>query len=170
MKVSGWHGGPKRITGPFRPSASSEGYGVYISENRELAEFFGHPHRVEAIVHHPLIVDHEDLPALEGHLMRGWFEYMRPSVWINANYEASKHCDMLDLDQFVDPEGYYEVLKNCFSEALTGILRASGYDSVKISMYGGRIPDSVKVSDILRKIDLTWWVIFDPRKIKFSRR
>jgi hypothetical protein len=169
MKIAGWHGGPRKIVGSFRPSPSSEGTGVYISENRELAEYFGHPHAVEANVRHPLIVDHEDLPGLEGHLMRGWFEHMRPSVWISANYEASKACGLLDLEYDEDPEAYLEALNHCFPDALTAVLRASGYDSVKVSLYAGRVPDQIKIPAEIREQDVTWWVVFDPKKVKFRR-
>lgn len=166
MKITGWHGGPKKLTGRLKETSSSEGRGVYIAQDQEFAKFFGHPHRVVATVERPLFVDHEDLPVLEDRLMWGWFNQMRRSVWIDANRHASESCGLLDLDYDQDPTGYLELVTECIPSAITDYLLERGYDSLRITVFGGRIPDSVDIDPALRKRDIVWWVVFDPAKVR----
>jgi hypothetical protein len=169
MMVSGWHGSDRKIEGPLRATCSSEGCGVYFSDTKAFAAHFGRPRRVLASVRRPLVVDGEDMPALEGNLHLGYFrDSARDSEWIRANYYAAEKADLLMVDRDRDREIYFERLFGRFAVALTEHLRRHGYDSILFKLQVDRLPDRFREDPKLAGREIQWWVVFDARKVELD--
>ncbi len=169
MMISGWHGTDARLKGPLQGTCSSEGCGVYLSDTKEFAAKFGRPRRVLASVRRPLVVDGEDMPALEGNLHLGYFrDSARDSEWIRANYYASDAADLLDFDRDRDPQTYFDRLFTRFGPALTAYLKKRGYDSLLFKLQVDRLPDRFREDPKLAGREVQWWVVFDARKVELD--
>jgi len=169
MMISGWHGTDAKIEGKLQATCSSEGCGVYFSDTKAFAAKFGRPRRVLASVRRPLVVDNEDMPALEGNLHLGYFrDSARPSMWIRANYYAANYADLLDFDADRDRELYYEILFKRFAPALTYFLKREGYDSLLFKLQVDRLPDRFREDPKLQGREIQWWVVFDARRVELD--
>lgn len=169
MKIAGWHGGPRNLDGPLKGTCSSEGCGVYFADTKAFAAHFGFPHHVIASIRNPLVVDGEDMPALDGNLNLGYFrDSARKSPWILANYFASASADLLNVDKDRDRELYFERLFGRFAPALTTYLRDHGYDSILFKLQVDRLPERFSQDPKLAGKEIQWWVVFDPRKVTLA--
>lgn len=169
MKIAGWHGGPRNLDGPLKGTCSSEGCGVYFADTKAFAAHFGHPHRVIASVRNPLVVDNEDMPALDGNLHLGYFrDSARDSEWIRANYAAATAADLLLVDHDRDRQIYFERLFARFGPALTNYLRRRGRDSILFKLRVERLPERFSADPKLAGKEIQWWVVFDSSKVELD--
>lgn len=167
--IAGWHGGPRKLDGPIRSTCSSEGCGVYFADTKAFAAHFGYPHRVIASIRRPLVVDGEDMPALDGNLHLGFFRDSAPDTeWMRANYHASEKADLLDVDPDRDRQVYFERLFGRFGPALTSYLRGKGYDSILFKLRVERLPERFSQDPKLAGKEIQWWVVFDERKVELD--
>jgi len=168
MMISGWHGTNAKLDGPIRATCSSEGCGVYFADTKAFAAHFGRPRRVLASVRRPLVVDGEDMPALDGNLHLGFFEMVAPTEWIRANYHAAEKADLLNFDRDRDRQTYFDRLFTRFGPALTAYLRKRGYDSLLFKLQVDRLPDRFSSDPKLAGREVQWWVVFDDRRVELD--
>ena len=169
MKIAGWHGGPRNLVGPLRGTCSSEGCGVYLADTKAFAAHFGYPHRVIASIRNPLVVDGENMPALEGNLHLGFFRDSAPdTTWMRANYYASEKAELLDVDPARDRQLYFERLFSRFGPALNAYLRKRGYDSILFKLQVDRLPERFSQDPKLAGKEVQWWVVFDSAKVQLD--
>ena len=129
---------------------ATEGKGLYLAKNKDLAQFFSETGKVEKITikkpKNPLVVNEEPLPILHDDFPL--YDPIKPSdsKWIKLNKQAAINAKARGVD-----ENNWN--PDIVAEELTKLLKKEGYDAVDVTSGGD-----------------SWVVVLDPKPVNAFTR
>jgi len=135
-------------TGGKGTSLASEGEGLYVTQDTELASMFGDVKEVRHLKpRNPLRVEGAEELLLDTQEPEIFLEPVRSSdsVWLRINKEALKEAGIKDVSQFPMNKSQEKV----FTKSLTKKIKDLGYDAVQVEDLKGDVYWTVLLDDSL---------------------